>query len=92
MALGEVVGDAGHVVHVAVAEADDVAGECEVGGSADVEADVELGDLDDGFFAGDAIADDVEGAGRRAERELGETLDQEGLSNLSPDCPDAKQQ
>ena len=36
-----------------------VAGQGEVGAAADVEADVELGDLHDGFFARHAVADDV---------------------------------
>src|SRR3712207_7239624 len=47
------------VVHVAVADADDVAGQGEVGAPPDVEADVQLGDLSDGLFAGDAVADHV---------------------------------
>ena len=72
VALGEVVGEAGDVVHVAVRDAGDVAGESEVGGAADVEADVELGDLDEGFFAGDAVADHVE----LAERDAGEFLNE----------------
>jgi len=75
MSLGEVVGKAGHVVHVAVGDADDIAGEGEVGSAADVEADVEFGDLDDGFLAGDGVSDDVDGS----EADLGELLDEEGL-------------
>lgn len=57
-ALGEVIGDTGDVVHVAVGEAEEVGGEGELGGSADVEADAEFGDLDDGFLAGDGVAED----------------------------------
>ena len=58
--MREVVGDAGGVVHVAVSEQDVVDGDNLVGGLSDVEADVELGDGDDGFLTGDGVADDVE--------------------------------
>ena len=58
---------------MAVADADDVAGQREVGAAADVEADVELGDLDDRLLARDAVADDVV----LAEGDLGELLDEE---------------
>ena len=60
VAVREVVGDAGGVVHVAVGEQDIIYGDNLVGGLTDVEADVELGDGDDGLFTGDGIADDVE--------------------------------
>ncbi len=74
IALGEVVGDAGDVVHVAVREADVVGGEGELGTAADVEAGVELGELDDGLFAGDGVADE----GKLREGEAGEFLDEVG--------------
>jgi len=59
-ALGEVVGDTGGVVDVAVGEEAEVGSEDGAGALADVEVDVEFGDLDDGFLAGDGIAQDVE--------------------------------
>lgn len=48
------------MIHVAVSDAEVVAGEREVRCSADVETDVEFGDLDDAFLAGHAVADDVQ--------------------------------
>jgi len=58
--LGEVVGEARGVIHVAVREQNVVYGDDLVGGFADVETDIELRNGDDGFFAGDGVADDLQ--------------------------------
>ena len=73
ISLREVVRQPRDVIHVAVRDADDVAGQGEVGSAADVEADVQLRDLHDRLLAGDAVADDVEST--RAG--FGEFLDEE---------------
>src|SRR5262245_5339511 len=73
-ALREVIAQPRQVIHVRMRNADEVAGERKVRAATDVEADVEFGDLHDGLFAGDAVADDVRGA----EAELGELLHEKG--------------
>jgi hypothetical protein len=60
MSLGEVIRDTGQVIHVAMGDTDDVTGQCEIRATADVKTDVQFGDLDHAFFAGDAITDDVD--------------------------------
>lgn len=61
------------MIHVTVADAEDIAGQRKVRASADVEADIQLGDLNDGFLTSDAVTDNVDGP----EAELGEFLDEE---------------
>jgi len=62
-ALGEVVGDAGGVIDVAVGEEAEVGDEGGPWAFADVEIEVEFGDLEEGFFAGGAVSEDVEVGG-----------------------------
>src|SRR6185312_4246322 len=84
IALREVVGQAGQVVHVAVGDADDVAGQGEIRAAADVETDVQLRHLHDRLFAGHAVPDDVV----HAQLELGEPLNQERFfDHRRPDRP-----
>ena len=65
------------MIHVAVRHTDVVARECEVGRSPDVEADVQLRHLHDGFFARDAVADQRERL--LGEVQSGESLDEKRL-------------
>lgn len=60
IAMREVIGDTCGVIHMAVCEQDVIYGYNLVGGLADIEADVELRHSDDGFFAGNRIADYVQ--------------------------------
>ena len=57
-ALGEVVGDPGGVIHVAVGNADVVDGDDLARGPADVEGDVVFRRDDDGFLAGEGETDE----------------------------------
>lgn len=59
-AMGQVVGNARGVVHVAVGEQDVVDGDDLVGGFADVKADVKLRDGDNGLFTADRVAEDIQ--------------------------------
>ncbi len=54
ISLAEVVSDAGQMIHVAVADAEHVAGDRKLRPAAYVEADVQFGDLKNRFFARDA--------------------------------------
>ena len=60
---------------MAVSNADIIAGKREKGRPANVEADIELGNLHNGFFTRDAVADDV----HRAESNSGEFLNEKGF-------------
>jgi hypothetical protein len=69
------------VVHVPVRDADDVAGQGEVGTPADVEADVQFRDLADRFLARDAVPDDME----RADGDFRKLLNQKRLFRHGPE-------
>ena len=60
IAMREVIGDTGGVVHMAVGEQDVIYGYNLVWGLADIEANVELRHRDDGFLAGNRIADYIQ--------------------------------
>lgn len=57
--VGEVIGDACCVVHVAVCEEDVINWYDLIGGFSYIKADIELRHSDDSFFTGNGVADDI---------------------------------
>ena len=73
--LRQVIRQPRQMVHVPVAEANDIAGQREVWATPDVEADIEFRGLDDGLLAAHGVADEME----RPERDSGEFLNKKRL-------------
>ena len=74
--MAEVVGDPGYVVHVPVRDAQVVAREGKLRRAADIEADVQIRNLNHRLLAGHAVSDD----GELSQRQLGKTLGKVVLS------------